>query len=164
VQKQVHHAEAGDGVDDVDPSQGVEAEMPLLVRIEVGVVARDVLVRGEQEAAGAARRIADRHARLRAHHLDDRLDQRARREVLARPRLHVFRVLLEQPLVGIALYVRVERHPALPVDQVDDQPAQLRRILNAVLRLAEHDAEHARTAAELGQEVAVVHLELVAGG
>ena len=85
-------------------------------------------------------------ARLGPHHLDDRLDQRPRREVLARARLDVLGVLLEQPLVGVALDVGVERQPALAVDQVDDQPAQLGRVLDPVLRLAEDDAEHPRLA------------------
>ena len=48
-------------------------------------------------------------ARLGPHHLDDRLDQRPRREVLAGARLDVLGVLLQQPLVGVALHVGVER-------------------------------------------------------
>jgi hypothetical protein len=67
-------------------------------------------------------RVADRHPRLRPHHVDDPADQRPRREVLAGARLQVLGVPLEQPLVGIALNVDVEGHPLLPVDQVDDQP------------------------------------------
>jgi hypothetical protein len=118
-------------------------------------------VRREQEAASAARWIAHTRSRLRLHHLDDRADQRARREVLAGARLHVLRVLLEQPLVGVPLYIRVEREPRLAVDQVDDEPSQLRGILDPVLRLAEDDAEHPRPAPELGEHVPIVHLELV---
>ena len=49
----------------------------------------------------------------------------------------------------------------LLVDQVDDQPAQLRRVLDAVLRLAEDDAEHAVRSAERFS-MPVVHLEFVA--
>ena len=59
------------------------AQVPLLVAVERTVVLDDVVVGGEQEAAGAAGGVADRHARARAHHIDDRPDQRARREVLA---------------------------------------------------------------------------------
>ena len=55
--------------------------------------------------------------------IDDRLDQRPRREVLAGAALGVLRVLLEQPLVGVALHVGVEAEPALAVDQVHDQAA-----------------------------------------
>ena len=49
----------------------------------------------------------------------------------------------EQPLVGVALDVGVEHRPLLAVDQVDDQAAQLGRVLDLVLRLAEDHAEHA---------------------
>jgi len=162
VQEQIHHAEAGCVVDDLPAVQRVEAEGALLVGIEVGVVLRDPLVRGEQEAARAARGIADRHPRLGTHHLDERADQRPRREVLTGARLDVLGVLLEQSFVRVALDVGVERKPGLAVDQVDDQPPQLRGVLDPVLRLAEDDAEHPRPPAELGQHVPVVHLQLVA--
>ena len=59
-------------------------------------------------------------SRLRAHDVDDGLDQGARREVLPRPRLHVLGVALQQRLVGVALYVGAEGQPALAVDQVLD--------------------------------------------
>ena len=97
--------------------------------------------RGRRSVIPASGRIA----------VDDRPDQRPRREVLPRARLHVLRVLLEQPLVGVALDVGVEREPRLAVDQVDDQPPQLRRVLDLVLRLAEDDAEHPRLAPELAR-------------
>jgi hypothetical protein len=94
VQEEVHHAEPGGVVDDLPPAKRVVPQVPFLVGVEQ-VVPRDPLVRREQEPARSARRVADPHSRLRAHHPDDRLDQRARREVLAGPRLHVLGVLLE---------------------------------------------------------------------
>jgi hypothetical protein len=124
----------------------------LLIAIEVGVVVDNVLMRGQQKPAGAAGRIADRHARLRTHDLDNRPNQGPWREVLSCACLHVLGVLLQQSLVGVALDVHVERHPLLTVDQVHDQPTQLRRVL---------DAEHPRLASELGQDVAIVDLQAV---
>ena len=109
-------------------------------------------MRREQEAARAAGRIADRLPRLGAHHVHHRGDERARREVLARAAFHVLGVLLQQALVGVALHVGGKRGPLLLVDQVDDQPAQLGRVLDLVLRLAEDDAEHARLLAEFLQQ------------
>ena len=105
---------------------------------------------------------AGSHTRIDAvgpHHVDDRLDQRARREVLARARLDILGVLGEQALVGVALHVGVEDHPLLAVDQVRHQPLQLRRVLDLVLRLAEDDAERAGLLAEFDQDVAVVDVE-----
>jgi hypothetical protein len=162
VKEQVHHAEAGGVVDDLGAAERIEAKVLLLIGVQVGVVRGDELVCSEQEAAGAAGRVADGRAGLRSHHLDDRLDQWPRREVLASARLDVLGVLLEQALVGVALHVDVERHPLLPVDQVDDQTAELRRILNAVLGLAEDDPEHPGPTAKLGEDVPVMNLELVA--
>ncbi len=121
-----------------------------------------IIVRREQEAARAAGRIADRLPRLRRDHIDHRGDERTRREVLARAAFHVLGVLLQQALVGVALHVGVEARPLLLVDQVDDQPAQLGRVLDLVLRLAEDDAEHARPLAEFLQRMAVMDLQIVA--
>ena len=42
------------------------------------------------------------------------------------------------------------------VDEVDDEPAQLRRVLDAVLRLAEDEAEQPRLGAEALQQLHVV--------
>ena len=69
--------------------------------------------------------------------VDDRVDQRARREVLAGAGLDVLGALAQQLLVGVALDVDAGRRPVLLVDQVDDEPLELGRILDPVLRLAE---------------------------
>jgi hypothetical protein len=98
----------------------------------------------------------------RLHDLDDRLDEGARREVPAGAGLRLLGVLLQEPFVRLAFDVGVEGHPALGVDQVDDEAPQLGRVLDAVLCLAEDRAEHARQTAELGEDMAVVNLELVA--
>ena len=96
-------------------------------------------MRGQQEAARAAGRIADRLPRRWAHDIDDRSDQRTRGEVLARARLDVLGVLLQQAFVDFALDVDVEADPRFAVDQLD-QALQLGRVLDFVLGLAEDDA------------------------
>jgi len=143
-------------------AQRLELEVAPRLRVEVRVRTHHVVVRREEESAGAARRIAHRLAGARGHAFHDTLDERARREVLPRPTLGVLGVLLEQPLVRVALHVGVERHPLLAVDQVDDEAAQLGRVLDLVLRLAEDQAEHARVLAQRLERVAVLHLERVA--
>ena len=57
--------------------------------------------------------VADRLPRLRGHHVHDGGDQGARGEVLARAALHVLGVLLQQPLVGVALHVGGQARPLL---------------------------------------------------
>ena len=101
------------------------------------VVLLDVAVRGEQEAAGAAGRVGDDFAGLRLDAVHDGIDERARREVLARAALDVLGVALQQPLVRVALDVGAHPAPVLVADQVDDELPQLRRVLNLVLGLAE---------------------------
>ena len=108
-----------------------------------------------------AGRVADGDARRGAHDVHHGLDQRARREVLARARLDVLGVLFQQPLVDLALDVHVQADPGLAVDQLQ-QAAQLGRVLDAVLRLAKDDRDQARALAQLGQDVAVVGLQVVA--
>ncbi len=121
-----------------------------------------VVVRGQQETARTAGRIADRLARRRSHHLDHCLDERPRREVLPCTTLGVLRVLLQQPFVRIAFDVSVETRPTLPIDQIDDEAAQLGRVLDLVLRLAEDDPQHPRLPAQRFQDVPVLDLQRVA--
>jgi hypothetical protein len=73
-----------------------------------GGVLADVVVGRQQEAAGAAGRVADGLARPGLHHVDHGLDERPRGEVLARARLDVLGVLLQQPFVDVGLDVDVE--------------------------------------------------------
>jgi hypothetical protein len=154
-------------------AKGAFLEVALLVAGEVGVVLREVLVRGEEKAAGAAARIADQLAGLGRDAVHHRLDQRARREVLAGAALDVVGVALEQAFVGVALHVGAHRRPVLGVDQVDDHAPQLGRVLTIstgdwtpagrpegehrhkamriklVLRLAEDQRQRARERARL---------------
>ena len=59
VQKQVHGAEARDGVDDLNSAQGVELQVLLLGPVEVGVVLGDEVVGGQKKAAGPAGGVTD---------------------------------------------------------------------------------------------------------
>ena len=99
---------------------------------------------------------------VRVHDLDDGLDQRPRCEVLAGAALGILRVLFEQAFVSVALDVSFERRPLLSVDEIGDEAAQLRRILDLVLRLAEDDAEHSRLLAEVLQRLPVQHFQGIA--
>jgi hypothetical protein len=162
MEEEVHGAQARDVVHQLDALDGFELEEVLLVLRELRVLAHHVLVRCEEEPAGAARRIADPLTRLRPHTFDDRLDQRPRCEVLPGAALGVLRVSFEEPLVGVALHVRAHRRPLLATDEIHHQPAQLGRILDPVLRLAEDHAEHPLLPAQFLENVPVVGLQLVA--
>ena len=78
--------------------------MFLLVLVEL-VLTGQVSVGRQQEAAGAARWVADDLSRLWSDHLDDGLNQGAWGEVLASAALHVLGVAFEQALVGVAFQV-----------------------------------------------------------
>ena len=121
-----------------------------------------IVVRREQKAAGAAGRVAHGLAGLRGHDIHNRLDQRARGEVLAGAGLGVLGVLFQQAFVGIALHVGAHRHPGFLVDQVHDQPPQLGRVLELVLRLVEDQPEQALLLAQFFKRMAVVIEQLVA--
>ena len=70
----------------------------------------------------------------------------------------------EQLLVGVALEVGAGGGPVLLVDQVDDEPLELGRVLDPVLRLAEDRAERARLLRQPDQDLRVLDLELRALG
>ena len=180
MQHQVHRAHARRALHQLPAAKGAVFQVALLVAGEVGVVLRQVLVRGEQKAAGAAGRIADHLARPARDAIHHRLNERARREVLAGAGLDVLRVALQQALVGVALHVGAHRRPVFRADQVNDHAPQLGRVLTIssgdwtpagrpkgeprrkamriklVLRLAKDQRQCARLLAQLFQRVAVV--------
>ena len=103
-----------------------------------GGASDDVVVRGEQEAAGAAGRVADRLAG--PGRMQSTIAWISARGVKYWPAPDfVLGVLLQQALVDVALDVGAQRRPVLLVDQIDDQPPQLGRVLDLVLRLAEDE-------------------------
>ena len=162
VQQHVHRAQPGGGLHQLPALEAFPAQFLLLRRGHVGVVLHHIVVRRQQKAAGAAGRVGDGLAGPGRHDIDDGLDQRTRREVLARAGLGVLRVLLQQALVGVALHIGAHRHPGFLVDQVHDQPPQFGRVLEFVLRLAEDQPEQTLLLAQLLQGVAVVVEKVVA--
>ena len=116
------------------------------------------LVGGDEEAAGAAGRVADREvladARVGLHAADHALDERPRREVLAGALLALAGGLLKQPLEGRGLDVDVERGPLGLVDEADEL-VQVDRVGEAALGAAEDVAEDARLLAERAQRLDV---------
>jgi hypothetical protein len=137
VQHHVHRGQARRALHQLPAAQGLFLQVLFLLAREVGVVLGHVVVRGKQKAAGAAGRVADRLAGLGRDAVHHGLDQRTRREVLARAALGVLRVFLQQAFVSIALHVGAHGRPVLAIDQVHYQAAQLGRVLELVLRLAE---------------------------
>ncbi len=123
-----------------------------------------ILIGHQEEAGGAAGRVDDCVVDCRLDDVDDRLDECARCEVLAGAGSLVRGALAEQFLVGIALDVGPGLRPVLLVDEVDDEPLELGRVLNAVLCLAENRADHPRLAREPVEDPRVLQLELVALG
>lgn len=101
-----------------------------------------VLPGREQKARRAAGRIVDRLVWLRIDHLHHRLNDRARREVLAGAGFHVLRVAGQQALVDIALHVDRQAEPDLAVDEANEA-LQFGRVLDLVLGLQEDRADDA---------------------
>ena len=97
MQQQVHRAQPRDAVHQLDAEERAALELLLLRPVE-RVMLGQVIVRREQEATRAARRITNGLPRLRGDHVHHRGDERARREVLARAAFHVLGVLLQQAL------------------------------------------------------------------
>src|SRR5690242_262811 len=94
-----------------------------------------VPVGGEKEPAGTARRVTDDLPRLRIHAPHDGRYNGPRREILSCPALGIASVLLEQPLVGIALEIIREARPLCLADEVDYEQSELSRIPDLVPRI-----------------------------
>ncbi len=119
-------------------------------------------MRRQQETTRAAGRITDGLARLGSHHLHHGRNERTRREILARAAFHVLGVLLQQPLIGVALHIGGQAGPLLRVNQVHDQSAQQGRVLDFVLRPAKNEAQHPRHLAQFLQRLAIMDFQRVA--
>jgi hypothetical protein len=91
AQQQVHGRKARSAVDQLDAAHEPVAQVPALIRRQVFGVASRVRVRCEQKAARRRRRVHHRIRGTRLHNVDDRLNQRPRREVLPGAELDVFR-------------------------------------------------------------------------
>jgi len=157
VQQEVHRAEACDAVHQFDAKKRAVSE-PLLQFAVERVVLDQVIMRGQEESAGAAGRITNRLTGLRSHDIDDGGNESARREILACATFHIGGVLFQKPLIGVALHIGREARPLFLVDQLDDQPPQLGRVLDFVLRFTENDTKHPSPFAERFENVPVVQL------
>jgi hypothetical protein len=81
VKDEVHTAESGDAINQLNTTKLLCVEKGELFFVELVVVTNE-LVCEEQETTGAAGRIANRLVRLRLHYIDKRADERTRSEVL----------------------------------------------------------------------------------
>ena len=107
VEQHVHAADAEHGGVEVVAVEHRGVEVLALRRVEqsVGVSVADVFARSDEEAAGAARRVADLVGRPRCGHLDHQFDDVARRSELAvdTGRSDLGEQVLVQVPVGVAV-------------------------------------------------------------
>ena len=124
VEHQVHDAEPGGVRDEFPAPHEAPLQVLLLVGVEVfALVPHHVVIGGEEKAPCAAGGVAERVCRCRSGAIHDRLDEFSGREILTRPLRALGGALGEQPLVDVALHIRLHRHPLLGVNQVNDQAA-----------------------------------------
>ena len=142
------------------PVNAPERRWAALVGLQRREPVNDRPVGPQEEAAGAAGRVADAVAGLGPHHIHDRRDQRPRGEVLACAPGALLGGLLDQALVGGALEVGVVAEPLVLVDEVLDELLELGRGLDPVAGFAEDHPEHVVARPQRGQGLAVVGLQL----
>ena len=160
MEVEVHGAEADHAGDDVGAAQGLGAEV-LHLRLAELVVLGNVVVGGEEEAAGAAGGVANHLHRLGCHDIDDGADERAGCEVLPGSLVRGPGGLFEQAFVDGTLDVHVHAGPILVADHLD-HALEVGGVGDLVLGLAEDDADEAGHFAEVLEGVAVVDFEIVA--
>ena len=145
VEQQVHRRQPRGAVDELEAGDELVAQVLALGRRQARGVAGGVLVGGEQEAAGAAGRVDDGVSRRWAATTSTIAWMSARGvKYWPAPEPCVGGALGEQLLVGVALDVGAGGRPVLLVDEVDDEPLELGRVLDPVLGLPEDRAERAR--------------------
>ena len=163
VEHQVHDAEPGGVRDEFPALHEASLQVLLLVGVEVfALVPHHVIMSGQEKAPRAASGVAERVCRCRSGAIHDRLDEFSGREILPRTLRAFGGALGEQPLVDVALHVRLHRHPLLGLDQIHDQAAQRDGVLDLRLRLLEDLPEHPRLRAEVLEDVAILGLQGIA--
>jgi len=117
------------------------------------------LVGGDEEAAGTASRVTDLEvrlaARVRLHDVTDGLDERPRREVLARAFLAFDGGALQEALKGRALDVHIHGGPFFLIDHADDA-AQVHGVGEAGYGLREDVSQQAGRFAKLPESMSIV--------
>ena len=103
----------------------------------------------------------DRFPRLGIDHGHHRIDQRARREILARTRLDLLCIAFEQALIDRAFDIDAEPEPSLAVDKADKTP-QLGRVLDLVLRFEKSRSDDAGAARKLFENRRITPRQLLA--
>ena len=165
VQHEVHERKAVRVLHVLHAEEGLVAVFALLgvfERVEVVVVAQ-VVVGGDQEAAGAGGGVLDGVGQLRLHQGNHAVDQHARGEILAGAGLLFVGVLLQQAFVEVTQVFAVH---AVPVELVDfgDEGGERGGLLDEAAGVGKDFLHQAGTlAAEVDQEDLVV-LEAVGRG
>ena len=163
VEHQVHDAEPGRVRDEFPAPHEAPLQVLLLVGVEVlALVPHHVIMSVQEKAPRAASGVAERVCRCRSGAIHDRLDEFSGREILPRPLRTFGGALREQPLVDVALHIRLHRHPLFGLDEIHDQAAERDRVLDLRLRLLEDLAEHSRLRAEMFEDVAILGLQGIA--
>ena len=109
-------------------------------RVQVVRVVLDVAVGGHEETGGACGGVLHDLAGLRLHHAHDAVDERARREILARARFLLGGVFFQQPLIEIAQALLAGREPIELVDAAG-QSLQVRGLAQPRLGIGEDGAD-----------------------
>ena len=164
MQQQVHRGEPRGAVDELVTVGEPVGEVIALRGGEPGCVPGGVLVRCQKESGRPGRGVRDGVVRSGLNAVDDGLDERPGGEVLPGAGLDVLGSLREKLLVGVALDVGAGCGPVLLVDEVNDEPLQLRRVLDPVLRLTEDRAEGAGLPRQAEKDLGVRGFELGALG
>ena len=146
----------GRQVGDLPTGERTRAQVSDLVGFQMREPLDNRPVCAEEEAAGATGGVTDAVVRLGLHYIDDGVDERPGREVLARSPGALLGGLLDQALVGVAFEVGVVAHPLVLIDELFDELFQLGGRLDAVAGLVEDHTEHVLTGAECCQCIAVM--------
>ena len=147
MQKQIHQAQSTRGGNDFPTMERLVLQEFLLIGVKL-VGTLNAALRGQQEAARTAARVADGLLGFGLYAFNDGVNERSRREVLAGTGLRALGDALQKPLVDVPLDVLRHRGPRLGANHLDDASENGRRA-HLVLRTREYLLEHASLHTEL---------------
>ena len=153
MQEHIHQTHAAGIGDDLIAVEGFVFQEGLLRLVQLVVIWVSQKIIGRQKkTTGTTSRVSNGFFWLRTHAL------RPRGKVLTGTGLGILSILLQQAFVDIPFHVRTHGGPLGAVHHID-QPVELGRILDFVLRFGEYLAEHTFLGAQRTQQLHIQNFE-----
>ena len=141
MQHKVHATKPGRVLHQFPALEGLLLQPALLLPVQIRVVLDQVIMRSQQKTTCSTSGITNGVLWFGNNCINNCLDQRPWGKILTCTGLCVLNILFKQTFVGIPFYVGAHHRPVFLVNEINNQPAELGRVLKLVLRFTKDQPE-----------------------